>query len=76
MFKKIITGQANFLMLVYHLLPESLKNENFNPKYSNEEKVREAFIISEATTLCTRDRVIDIFKDVKMKKDDFEKLHK
>jgi hypothetical protein len=26
--------------------------------------------------LCTRDRCIDIFKDVKMKKDDFEKLHK
>tara|TARA_B110000285_G_C15108765_1_gene609715 strand:- start:681 stop:1040 length:360 start_codon:yes stop_codon:yes gene_type:complete len=63
-------------MLVWHLLPENLKNESVNPKFNNAEKVREAFIVHEATTLCTRDRVIDIFKDVKMKKDDFEKLHK
>ena len=63
-------------MLVWHLLPQELKNKTINPKFNNEEKVREAFIVHEATTLCTRDRVIDIFKDVKMKKDDFEKLHK
>jgi len=64
-------------MLVYSLLPDELKNkDNINPKFKNEEKVREAFIVHEATTLCTRDRCIDIFKDVKMKKDDIEKLHK
>lgn len=63
-------------MLVWHLLPKNLKNENINPKFKNDENVRQAFIVNEATTLCTRDRVIDIFKDVKMKKDDFEKLHK
>lgn len=80
LFKKILCGQANFLMLVWHFVHLQNKDKDhqpeLNPKYKTKEDVRKAFIAQEATTLCTRDRCIDIFKDVKMKKDDFEKLHK